>query len=46
MCTASPARKSLPYCIGSVTKLRIGVTDFCVMRPTVGLQSIFASQAQ
>src|ERR1044071_3766909 len=28
MCALSPARKSRPYCIGSTTKLRIGVMPF------------------
>ena len=28
MCAASPARNKRPYCMGSVTKLRIGVTLF------------------
>ena len=33
MCAASPARNSRPNCIGSTTKLRIGVTPFCTILP-------------
>ena len=40
MCAASPARKSRPCCMGSTTKLRIGVMPFLqdlarVQRPTL-----------
>lgn len=40
MCAASPARNRRPCCIVSDTKLRIGVTLFCVIRPSVGVQPV------
>jgi len=47
MCAASPAKKSRPYCIGSITKLRIPVMPFCKMGPSAGLQpSLVACRVQ
>ena len=43
MCAASPARKSRPCCIGSVTKLRKATIDFCSRRPVFGFQPSFVS---
>ena len=37
MCALSPARNSRPYCIGSTTKLRIGVMPFCSIAPSCEL---------
>src|SRR5580704_4306290 len=34
ICAESPARNSRPYCIGSRTKLRIGVIPFCSISPS------------
>ncbi len=38
MCAASPARNSLPYCIGSTTKLRMPVMPFCSTGPSCNFQ--------
>ena len=43
MCAASPARNSLPYCIGSTTKLRMPVMPFCSTGPSSSFQ--FSSPA-
>jgi hypothetical protein len=50
MCAASPARNSRPCRIGAATKLRIGVIDLSVMRPSEtdqpGSANRFCSSAQ
>ncbi len=37
ICALSPARNRRPYCIGSTTKLRIGVMPFCSILPSCEL---------
>ncbi len=38
MCAASPARNSRPYCIGTATKLRIGVIPLSSKGPSVNVK--------
>src|SRR5215471_9786769 len=38
MWAESPARKSRPHCIGSTTKLRMGVMPFCSIAPSASLR--------
>ncbi len=45
MCAASPARNSRPCCIGSTTKLRIPVTPFSRIGPSLSVQPSSPSRA-